>query len=67
MDQVANKKKLNKKPFSNRSWIFGINLTGRFSDLVQDEALRRDFVDSSAQFLIKNKFDGLGINTINII
>lgn len=34
---------------------------GRFSDLVVNEAIRKRFVESSAEFLIKNGFDGLDV------
>lgn len=33
---------------------------GPFSDMVRNEAIRSTFVRTSVEFLLKNKFDGLG-------
>lgn len=39
-----------------------IFLLGPFSDMVHNEAYRRNFVRSSVKFLRDNGFDGLGKN-----
>jgi chitinase len=38
-------------------WNFG---PGEFSNMVHNEYLRRNFAKNSVDFLLKNKFDGLG-------
>ena len=44
-------------------WNFG---SGPFSDMVNNEALRKNFVATSVEFLTLNKFDGLDLEYIDI-
>jgi GH18 family chitinase len=47
---------------NKKGWEFG---SKEFSELVHKTKRRREFVKTAADFLIKNKFDGLGIFLIN--
>lgn len=42
-------------------WNFG---SGPFSDMVQDENLRREFVQQAIEFVRNNQFDGLDLDWV---